>query len=445
MGLRPHVSNGAGLTRDQIEDNFADLTPTLNHTQAHVEAARCLYCYDAPCIKACPTAIEIPTFIHQIRSENLKGSAHTILKANIMGGTCGRACPTEVLCEEACVLNARGEEPVRIGALQRHAVEDLMAKGGSHPFTRAALSGKTLGVIGAGPAGLSFAHRAAMLGHDVIVFEARPKPGGLNEYGLAAYKMASDFAQREVDFLLGIGGIRIEYGKKLGRDVSLNELEARCAAVFIGAGITATNVLNVPGENLSGVYDALGFIEELRQAKDKSLMRVGKNVVVIGGGNTAIDAAVQAKRLGAQNVTLVYRRGEVSMTATEWERDLARTNEVVIRTWAMPAKFEGDTAVKNALFEKTAIRNGKLGGTGETFAIPADMVLKAIGQKLDDTTFVDLKVVRGKIDVDANFQTSIPGVFAGGDCIVSGEDLTVQAVEDGKRAAIAANRYVRGI
>lgn len=444
MGLRPHVSNGAGLTRDQVEENFADLTPTLNHTQAHVEAARCLYCYDAPCIKACPTAIDIPTFIHQIRTENLKGSAHTILSANIMGGTCGRACPTEVLCEEACVLNARGEEPVRIGALQRHAVEDLMARDGSHPFARAPLSGKTLGVIGAGPAGLSFAHRAAMLGHDVIVFEARPKPGGLNEYGLAAYKMANDFAQREVDFLLGIGGIRIEYGQALGRDVSLNELKGRCAAVFIGAGITATNALGAPGENLSGIYDALGFIEELRQAKDKSLLRVGRNVVVIGGGNTAVDAAVQSKRLGAENVTLVYRRGEQSMTATGWERDLARTNEVAIKTWAMPVRFEGTDKVTGVMFEKTAAQNGKLAGTGETFIVPADMVLKAIGQKLNETTFADLKLVRGKIAVDAEFQTSIPGVFAGGDCIVSGEDLTVQSVEDGKRAAIAADRYVRG-
>jgi len=444
MGLRPHVSNGAGLTRDQIEENFADLTPTLDHTQAHVEAARCLYCYDAPCIKACPTAIDIPTFIHQIRSENLKGSAHTILKSNIMGGTCGRACPTEVLCEEACVLNARGEEPVRIGALQRHAVEDLMARGGAHPFARAPLSGKTLAVIGAGPAGLSFAHRAAMLGHDVIVYEAKPKPGGLNEYGLAAYKMANEFAQREIDFLLGIGGIRIEYGIALGRDVTLNELRGRCAAVFIGAGIAATNALGIPGENLSGVYDALHFIEELRQTKDKSLLRVGRNVVVIGGGNTAIDAAIQSKRLGAENVTMVYRRGEPSMTATEWERDLARTNEVVIRTWAMPVGLAGATTVAGVVFEKTAMKSGKLAGTGETFTIAADMVLKAIGQKLNDATFAGLKLERGKLAVDGSFQTSIPGVFAGGDCIVAGEDLTVQAVEDGKRAAIAADRFVRG-
>lgn len=430
MGLRPHVSYGAGLTRDQIEENFADLTPGLNRTQAHVEAARCLYCYDAPCIKACPTAIDIPTFIHQIRSDNLTGSARTILSANIMGGTCGRACPTEILCEEACVLNARGEEAVRIGALQRHAVEDLMARGGAHPFTRAAPSGKTMAVVGAGPAGLSFAHRAAMLGHEVVVHEARPKPGGLNEYGLAAYKMANDFARREVDFLLGIGGIRIEYGKVFGRDVTLDALRRQYAAVFIGAGIGATNALGIPGEELAHVRDALAFIEALRQATDKATMAITTDVVVIGGGNTAIDAAVQARRLGAANVTLVYRRREENMGATAWERDLARTNGVVILTEATPVRFDPGTAT----FERA----------GTAVTLTAGLVLKAIGQKLDAAALGELKLEKGKIAVNADFATPIAGVFAGGDCVASGQDLTVQAVEDGKRAAIAADKYVRG-
>jgi len=444
MGLRPHVSQGGGLTPRQIEDNFADLTPALNGTQAHVEAARCLYCYDAPCIKACPTGIDIPTFIHQIRSENLKGSAHTILKANILGGTCGRACPTEVLCEEACVLNARGEEVVKIGALQRHAVEDLMARGGAHPFTRAAPSGKTLAVVGAGPAGLSFAHRAAMLGHDVVVFEAKSKPGGLNEYGLAAYKMANDFARREVEFLLGIGGIKIEHGKALGRDIALDELRARYAAVFIGIGMEVPNRLGIPGEELSGVRDAIAWIEELRQTADKSRIAVGKNVVVIGGGNTAIDAAVQAKRLGAESVTLVYRRGEDAMKATAWECDLARTNDVVFRLFSAPVKFEGDGKVASATFARTRLDGGKLETTGEQSTIAADMVLKAIGQQLDLKTLGHLALKGGQVVVDANYQTSIPGVYAGGDCIASGQDLTVQAVEDGKRAAIAVDRSLRG-
>ncbi|HEY4940315.1 MAG TPA: NAD(P)-dependent oxidoreductase [Rhizomicrobium sp.] len=445
MGLRPHVSNGAGLSRDQIEDNFGDLAPPLNGTQAHVEAARCLYCYDAPCIKACPTGIDIPTFIHQIRTENLRGSAHTILSANILGGTCGRACPTEVLCEEACVLNARGEEAVRIGSLQRHAVEDLMARGGSHPFTRAAPSGKTLAVVGAGPAGLAFAHRAAILGHDVTIFEAKAKPGGLNEYGLAAYKMANDFAQREVDFLLGIGGIAIEYGRALGRDVALDDLRARFAAVFIGAGMEVPNRLDLPGEDLPGVRDAITWIEELRQAKDKSTMKVGRDVVVIGGGNTAIDAAVQAKRLGAQTVTLVYRRGEGAMKATEWECDLARSHDVVFKLWSAPVTFDGEGKVASATFARTRLNGGRLETTGEHSTIAADMVLKAIGQQLDLKTLGHLALKGGQVVVDADYRTSIPGVYAGGDCIASGQDLTVQAVEDGKRAAIAVDKQVRGV
>ena len=225
MSIRPHL--GETLTRQEIADNFADLHPPFSPTQAMAEAARCLYCYDAPCVKACPTAIDIPGFIHRIRSGNLDGSAKTILSANIMGGTCGRACPTEVLCEQACVLNGRDDQPVKIGQLQRHAVEHLIESGAGHPFRRAPPTGRRLAVIGAGPAGLSFAHRAAMLGHGVTVFEAKPKPGGLNEYGLAAYKMAEDFAQKEVAFLLGIGGIVIEYGKALGPALTLDALRQR--------------------------------------------------------------------------------------------------------------------------------------------------------------------------------------------------------------------------
>lgn len=441
MTNRPHLAQGAPLTPEQIEANFADLHPALTPAQAVIEASRCLYCYDAPCVKACPTAIDIPGFIHRIRSGNLEGSARTILSANIMGGTCGRACPTEILCEEVCVMNARGETAILIGQLQRHAVEHLIAQGGAHPFTRATPSGKTLAVVGAGPAGLSFAHRAALLGHDVTIYEARPKSGGLNEYGLAAYKMADDFAQKEADFLLGIGGIRIEHGKALGRDIALETLVKDFDAVFLGLGTGAVNALALPGGDLPGVENALTFIEVLRQAKHKAALKVPKNVVVIGGGNTAIDAAIQARRLGAENVTLVYRRGEADMSATVWEQDLARTNDVKMLFWAMPVRFEGDGHVTSAAFEKTMMTNGKLAGTGESFALPADLVLKAVGQALEPLAGV--KIEKGKIAVDTNYQTSLPGVFAGGDCIVSGEDLTVQSVEDGKRAAIAMDAYVR--
>ncbi|MBS0298024.1 MAG: NAD(P)-dependent oxidoreductase [Proteobacteria bacterium] len=442
MALRPAESVGGFLTREQIERNFADLHPPLGCAQAEIEAERCLYCYDAPCIVACPTSIDIPTFIRQIRTQNLQGSAETILDSNILGGTCGRACPTEVLCEGACVLNARGEEPVKIGALQRHAVETLMAEANGHPFTRAPSTGKRFAVVGAGPAGLAFAHRAALLGHLVTIYEAKPKPGGLNEYGLAAYKMAEDFAQKEVEFVLGVGGISIEYGVALGHDMSLEQLRADHDAVFLGLGLGGVRRLGVPGEELRGVVDAIAFIEAVRQAADKSTLPVGREVVVIGGGNTAIDAAVQAKRLGARNVTLAYRRGEAQMGATEWERDLARLNGVAIRLWAAPVAVEGDGRVERVVFETTELVDGKLRGTGEMVAIPADMVLKAIGQVLIPPGIEALAFNGDKLAVDADYQTSLPGVFAGGDCIATGEDLTVQAVEDGKRAAHAVDRLI---
>ncbi len=436
-------SNGSGLSPNEVADNFTDLHPPLDPAQAAVDAARCIYCYDAPCLNACPTRIDIPKFIHQIRSGNVDGSAKTILSANIMGGTCARACPTEVLCEEVCVVNHTEGAPVKIGELQRFAVDFLFSKNDVHPFARAAATGKKLAVVGAGPAGLSFAHRAAMLGHEVVVFDAKPKPGGLNEYGLAAYKMANDFAQREVEFLLGVGGIQIEHDKALGENLSLEELRRAFDAVFIGAGLTKTRALSIPGEELDGVRDALEFIEEVRCAEDKSKVRVGENVIVIGGGNTAIDAAVQAKCLGARNVTLIYRRGPEAMSATEWEHDLATTNGVAMHFWATPQSFSGEAKVKKAAFAEMRNEKGKLEPTGATFELSADMVLKAIGQSLDESVFAQLKVENGKIWVDECYRTSLEGVYAGGDCIASGEDLTVQAVEDGKQAAIRADAHLR--
>ncbi len=436
-------TNDESLSAQEIADNFVDLHPSLGAAQAAVEAARCLYCYDAPCMNACPTRIDIPKFIHQIRSGNLEGSARTILSANIMGGTCARACPTEVLCEEVCVVHHTEGGPVKIGELQRHSVDHLMNRGGAHPFERAAPTGKTIAVVGAGPAGLSFAHRAAMLGHGVVVFEAKSKPGGLNEYGLAAYKMANDFAQREVAFLLGVGGIRIEHGKALGVDFSLDDLRRDYDAVFIGAGLTRARRLDVEGEDLDGVMNALEFIEKIRTAVDKSSVSVGDNVVVIGGGNTAIDAAVQAKCLGARNVTMVYRRGPEAMTATGWEQDLAFSNGVVMRHWGSPQSFTGDGRVACANFSVVKMTTGKLLPVGEDFGIPADMVLIAIGQTIDDHALRGLRIERGKVWVDEQYRTSVPGVYAGGDCIGLGEDLTVQAVEDGKQAAISADAQLR--
>ncbi len=438
------IHRSGHIGHNDPDDGFSDLHPAYSTLQAMAESNRCLYCYDAPCVTACPTSIDIPGFIRKISTGNPDGAAKTILSANIMGGTCARACPTEVLCEQACVRNVSEDVAVEIGSLQRFAVDHLMARNElPHPFKRAPLTGKQIAVVGAGPAGLSCAHRAAMLGHDVTVFEAKAKPGGLNEYGLAAYKMTNDFAQREVEFLLGIGGIRIEYGKALGCDISLGALRDGYDAVFVGVGLGATNELGLPGEAFDGVDDAIAFIEQLRQTEPKSDMPVGNNVIVIGGGNTAVDAAIQAKRLGADEVTLVYRRGAEHMSATEYEQELAKINGVVVRHWAKPVAIKANGKLIGMEFEKTELHDGKLVGTGEKFEIRADQILKAIGQKIKTDDLAGMEIAGGKIVVDENYQTTASGIFAGGDCIKSGEDLTVQSVEDGKQAAIAIDAFLK--
>ncbi|MBV9756729.1 MAG: FAD-dependent oxidoreductase, partial [Alphaproteobacteria bacterium] len=313
------------LSAAELAANFADAHPPLTRDEALVEADRCYFCYDAPCIQACPTGIDIPSFIRKIATGNLKGSAVTILQQNILGGSCARECPTEILCEQACVRNAQEGRPLKIGALQRHATDWLMQRG-IQPFARAARSERRIAVVGAGPAGLACAHALARAGHDVVIYEARPKPGGLNEYGVARYKLVDEFAQREVAFVLAVGGIEIEYGRALGRDISLDALRRDFDAVFLGLGQAGVNALDVAVEPLGGVRDAVDFIAELRQAPDLSRVAVGRRVVVIGGGNTAIDAATQTRRLGAEESTIVYRRGPEHMSATPKEQGFAQTS-----------------------------------------------------------------------------------------------------------------------
>lgn len=426
------------ITGDNSASPYTDLTPAMTPVQALAESNRCLFCYDAPCIKACPTGIDIPAFIRSIATGNLKGAATTILSENIMGGTCGRVCPTETLCEQACVRNRAEDRPVAIGRLQRHATDRLIDGEPAHPFPRAAATGKRVAVVGAGPAGLSCAHRLATLGHEVTVFEARAKSGGLNEYGLAPYKMADDFAQREVAFILGVGGIAVEHGRRLGADLSLDSLRADFDAVFLGVGLGSNNRLGIPGEERAGVEDATAFIERVRQAPPGQPSAVGRSVVVIGGGNTAVDAAIQAKRLGAEDVTLVYRRGRGQMGATGWEQELAQTEGVVLKTFAAPKEI-GDTTIT---FERTRLTDGKLSGTGETFTLQADMVLKAVGQKLSAEALGGLEVTGGKIAIDPSYRTTLAKVWAGGDCVATGEDLTVQSVQDGKLAALAIHSHL---
>jgi dihydropyrimidine dehydrogenase (NAD+) subunit PreT len=429
--------------------NFADAHPPLTPAQAVVEANRCYFCYDAPCVEACPTGIDIPGFIRKIGTANLRGSAQTILDANIFGGSCARVCPTEELCERACVHTAQENKPIQIGALQRHAVDWLMARGLA-PFTRATPTGKRVAVVGAGPAGLACAHALARHGHDVTVFEARPKPGGLNEYGIAAYKVPDEFAQREVAFILSIGGIDIAYGRALGQDVSLDALRREFDAVFLGLGQAGVKALDLAGDTLPGVRNAIDFIAELRQAP-KADVAVGRRVVVIGGGNTAIDAATQARLLGAEDVTIVYRRGPQHMTATDKEQAWAQTHDVRITHWAAPVRLisgadANDECVAGVEFARTTLQaDGRLTLTGHRFVLPADMVLKAIGQSFAAADApADMPAVReGRIVVDADRRTSLPDVYAGGDC-VAGADLTVVAVEDGKLAAAAIHRRLSG-
>lgn len=431
-----------------LADRFSDLAPPLTARQAALESARCLYCYDAPCINACPSEIDIPSFIRNISHDNVQGAAEKILSANILGGSCARVCPTEILCQQACVRNNAQEcAPVLIGLLQRYAIDN--AQFSEHPFKRAPASGKRIAVVGAGPAGLSCAHRLAMHGHDVVIFEAREKAGGLNEYGIAAYKLVDDFAQREVDFLLQIGGIEIRHGHKLGDDLSLSALHQQFDAVFLGIGLAASKRLGLADEDAPGLLPATDYIRELRQTDDLTQLPVAERCIVLGAGNTAIDMAVQMSKLGARDVNLVYRRGFEEMGATEHEQDIAKANQVRLLTWAQPdaVLLNEQGQVRGMRFARTRMENGRLQSTGQTFELAADAIFSAIGQASDGHALSDplareLKRESERIWVDAQLQTSVPGIYAGGDCTALGQDLTVQAVQHGKLAAEAIHSHL---
>ncbi len=427
------------LDAAQYPRNFCDAHPPLTLAQARIEADRCYYCFDAPCQTACPTGIDIPSFIQRIADDNIRGSAHAILAANPLGGMCARVCPTEVLCEEACVRNGNEDKPVEIGQLQRYATDAYFADPGLPLFTRAPATGRTIAVVGAGPAGLACAHGLARLGHEVVVFDANAKPGGLNEYGLATYKTVDNFAQREVEWLLSIGGIEIRNKSVLGRDITLEQLTKDYDAVFLGLGLAGVNAIGIPEPEATGVRNAVEFIAELRQARDYAQVPIGRRVIVIGGGMTAVDAAVQSRKLGADEVTIVYRRGDEAMSASQHERDWARTHGVLLRHWATPKEILTQAGhVTGMRFARTRQEGGKLVETDEQFTLQADMVLKAIGQSLVAQPLGTLVEVQGgRIVTDGQGATSHPKVWAGGDCRAGGRDLTVEAVEHGKVAALA--------
>jgi glutamate synthase (NADPH/NADH) small chain len=355
---------------------------------------------------------------------------------------CARVCPTETLCEEACVREAAEGKPVKIGLLQRYATDVAMADG-KHPYERAKPTGKRIAVVGAGPAGLACAHRLAMKGHDVTVFEARKKPGGLNEFGIAAYKTVDNFAQAEVDFILGIGGIAIEYGKPLGKKITLEKLRKDYDAVFLGMGLQGVNAIGIKGEDADGVDSAVDFIADLRQAKDLSKLKLGRRILVIGGGMTAIDIAVQSKLLGAEDVTILYRRGPEHMKASAYEQELAQTKGVKIKHWMLPVRVLTKNGKARGLrCEYAKERNGRLKGTGEKIDLAADQIFRAVGQTYEDPG-LSLALDKGRIKVDQERCTSLKGVWAGGDCRAGGQDLTVAAVEDGREAAESIDRSLR--
>ena len=437
--LEPGLKAGR-LDAAEYVKNFSDLHPRFNDHEALVAADRCYFCHDAPCMTACPTSIDIPMFIRQIATGNPIGSAKTIFDQNILGGMCARVCPTETLCEEACVRNTAEERPVEIGRLQRYAT-DIAIDEGRQFYTPAAATDKSVAVIGAGPAGLAAAHRLAMHGHRVTIYDHREKAGGLNEYGIAAYKTTNDFAQREVDYILSLGNIDVLDGQMLGRDFTLADLQAKHDAVFLGTGLGNVNALNIPGANINGVMDAVEFIANLREATSKGDVPVGRDVVVIGGGMTAIDAAIQAKLLGAENVTICYRRGKEHMNASEFEQDLAASKGVHIRHWLQPKEVAHHHGHVSAItLEYTHLEDGLMKGTGHTTEIKADQILVAIGQKLDLYGIEQLQLQGGKIAVDGEGRTSVPGVWAGGDCAFGGQDLTVSAVAMGRDAAESIHR-----
>ncbi|MBL0182590.1 MAG: NAD(P)-dependent oxidoreductase [Chitinophagaceae bacterium] len=438
------------LSKEQYAENFSDIHPTFETADAAlVEANRCLFCYDAPCMKSCPTGIDVPKFIKQITTENIKGSAHTIFTSNIMGAGCSKVCPVEKLCEGACVYNFMEEEPISIAKLQRYSTEKAMAANWQL-FKRKNSTGKKVAIVGAGPAGLSCAHVLSREGIDVTIFEKESKGGGLMTYGIAAYKVTPQFCEDEVNYILGIGGIEIKYNQELGKDFSLTELKKNFDAVYLAIGVGVARRLDIPGEKLEGVIDAIQFIYEIR-ANGYSTVPVGDKVAVIGMGMTAIDAATQAKRLGAKEVTLVYRRTEAEKPCTDVELDIARLDGCEIIWLAAPVKIKGaEGKVKQLVCSVMKLGEPDASGrrspvdTGETFALNVDMVIKAAGQvpfeKLVKKYRLENK--NGKISLKDKAATNIKGVFAGGDAVNGGKEV-VDAVQAGKDGAASILSYLR--
>ncbi|MEX2535199.1 MAG: NAD(P)-dependent oxidoreductase [Trueperaceae bacterium] len=453
--VQEHALRGSRLELEELQDRFTELKPPMTAREARIEANRCLYCYDAPCIAACPTDIDVPTFIRKISTDNVTGAAVTILEANLMGASCSRVCPVEELCEGACVLGAH-HKPIEIGRLQRYATDHLYERG-IMPFQPAPANGQRVAVVGAGPAGLTCAGELAKLGYEVTVFEKNDLPGGLSTYGIVVMREPIRVALEEVDFVRRLG-VEIRTGVEVGKDITAHDLVGRYDAVFVAAGMGSVPEMQIPGEELDGVVEALSFIAETKLAEMEGLERlselpIGKNVVVIGAGNTAIDAATIAKRLGAERVTIVYRRGEKQMPAYEFEYSFIKNEGVEFRFLTQPVEVlgEGGRVTGLSCLEMQLSAPGADGRqqpipiAGSEFVLECDQVIKAIGQEKPTGLIeaFELEADKGYIAVDEALRTIHPQVFAGGDAArAKGLAMTVTASQDGKNAASSIHQWL---
>jgi dihydropyrimidine dehydrogenase (NAD+) subunit PreT len=422
-------------TPAEIVARFPDLHPAFDKTAAVTEAHRCLYCFDAPCMAACPTHIDVPKFIKKIATDNLEGSAKTILDANILGASCSRACPVDVLCEGACVMHRYNKQPIEIGRLQRFAMDALHESGAPLPFTPGADTGKRVALIGGGPASLACAAELRRRGIAADIFDARPLPGGLNTYGIAEYKLPLAESLREIDMLSQLG-VAFHFNTIVDA-AKLVALEAEYDAVFLGMGLGTIHKLGLAGEDMPGVTSALDYIAGYKRG---AITSAPASVAVIGAGNTAIDAANAAVRLGATEVTMIYRRGPEQMSAFSFEYEHAKQEGVQFLWHVRPVALEGNGQLEGLnLVALEATADGSLIDVqGSEFTLPVDLIVLAIGQATHTDFLSDgkVKLERGRILIDrATGQTSNPKYFAGGDCTNGGREV-VDAVADGKRAGI---------
>jgi glutamate synthase (NADPH/NADH) small chain len=433
-------------TEAEFDKNFEQIKPLMTDNQAYFESSRCLFCYDAPCVNACPTGIDIPLFIKQIHSKNTLGAAQTIYNSNVFGYACGKVCPTEVLCEGACVYNHQDVPAIEIGRLQTFAT-DKAIKSNKKLFDLASDNGKKVAVIGAGPAGISCACELRVAGFSVDIFEAKAKPSGLTVYGVAPYKITNEEALDEMDYLQKQFGFKVHYEKPIKSLAEIQDLENRYDAIFLGIGLGATSELSIPGEDKTGVHGAVEMVEKLRMAHHN--FSVPKKVIVLGGGNTAMDAASESSRMGAEEVILAYRRGKEEMGAYEFEYDLAKGVGVKGVFNVAPIEITGNGKVEGVRFIKTHVVNGKVETiAGSEFTETTDWVIKATGQakQLNFLNLISGLETDGKGCIKVNketFQTTNPKYFAAGDAVSGGQEV-VNAVANGKKAAKSISSQVSG-